>query len=186
MENNERMEKQTLDKMKRSLSIQEIFSKEWKIGLATLFCQKNENEVVTGIFIGEECIRKEAQAQQTTARQHTYVARRFAPNRATARRQGSTARRFAHYRVSAQRQRQGVRQCFLLVFGRPTVEFGRWAVHRLFFSSFSSSFLSLRTSTSTPFFTSTKTAVKKCKTSIISLKTAFDSLLTHLLSFTWF
>ena len=52
-ENNGRMEKQTLDKMKRSLSIQEILSRKWKLGLAAHFCQKNQNEIVTGLFIAE-------------------------------------------------------------------------------------------------------------------------------------
>ena len=103
-ENNGRMEEQTLDRMKRSLSIQEIFSREWKLGLAALFCQKNENEIATGLFIAEERNRKQAQAQQATARRHTYAARRFASYRATARRQGSTARRFASYRKTARRR----------------------------------------------------------------------------------
>ena len=55
-----KMEKQTLERMKRSLSIQEIFSKEWKVGLAALLCQKNENEIITGLFIAEERHRKQA------------------------------------------------------------------------------------------------------------------------------
>ena len=70
-ENNGRYGKQTLEKMKRSLSIQEILSKECKVGLAALFCQQNENEIVTGLFITEERNRKQAQAHLTTARRHT-------------------------------------------------------------------------------------------------------------------
>ena len=57
-ENNGRYGKQTLEKMKRSLSIQEILSKECKVGLAALLCQKNELEFVTGLFIGEKRSRK--------------------------------------------------------------------------------------------------------------------------------
>ena len=48
------MEEQTLDRMKRGLSIQEIFSKEWKLGLAALFSQKNASEVALGLFKAEE------------------------------------------------------------------------------------------------------------------------------------
>ena len=59
-ENNGRNGKQTLEKMKRSLSIQEILSREWKVGLAALFCQKNENEIATGLFIAEGRNRKQA------------------------------------------------------------------------------------------------------------------------------
>ena len=113
-ENNGRMEEQTLDKMKRSLSIQEILSREWKLGLAALFCQKNENEIVTGLFIAEQRHRKQAQAQRTTAR-----------------RQGATARRFAFNRKSAQHPRQVPSPRL----GPPSGEFCRRAVSWLFFSS---------------------------------------------------
>ena len=85
-ENNGRNGKQTLEKMKRSLSIQEILSREWKVGLAALLCQKNENEIALGLFIAEERNRKQARAQQATARRHTYAAWRFASYRKTARR----------------------------------------------------------------------------------------------------
>ena len=131
MKNNGRMAEQTLDKIKRRLSIQEILSREWKLGLAALFCQKNENEIVTGLFIAEERRRKQAQAQQTTARRHTYAARRFAPNRATARRQGATDRRFASNLISAQRPRQVPSPRL----GPPNGEFCRRAVSWVFFSS---------------------------------------------------
>ncbi|WVZ00057.1 hypothetical protein V8G54_026126 [Vigna mungo] len=47
---------------------------------------KNDSEIAIGLFIAEERHKNQAQAQQTTARRYTYVARRFAPNRATARR----------------------------------------------------------------------------------------------------
>ena len=124
-----------------------------KLGLAAPFCQKNEIEIAIGLFIAEERHRKQAQAQQTTARRHTCSARRFPSSRATTRRQGSIAQRFASNRKSTWLHR--------LVptprTGPPDSVICRRAVPRLFISSFFSSlFLSLRPSSSTPFFTFSK------------------------------
>ena len=71
-ENNGRMEEQTLDRMKRSLSIQEIFSKEWKLGLAALFCQKNTSKLALGLFITKKSDKIQAQAHLTTARRQKW------------------------------------------------------------------------------------------------------------------
>ena len=67
-ENNGRYGKQTLEKTKRSLSIQEILSKECKVGLATLLCQKNESKLALGLFITKKSNKIQAQAHQRTAR----------------------------------------------------------------------------------------------------------------------
>ena len=58
-----------------------------KLGLAVLPCQKNDSELAIGVFIGEERIRKQAQAQRTTARRFKCAARRFPIILQTARRQ---------------------------------------------------------------------------------------------------
>ena len=161
-----------------SLSIQ-IFSKECRIALDFFACQKNTLKVALGLFITHKRNRISAQAQQITAQRLILPLSGFpqiAPPLSGLPLIAWTLSGTARVSDSGCSLEYGAQRWKIALSG----------VFDSSFLPFSPSFLSLSPSYFTSIFNSHQNPAKQCKTSIISLKTTFDSHVTQLKSFTWF